>query len=126
MGRPWRISGYPSRRAYDAAGNTTTSASRSVIVKDVTTPAVSITSPASGAKVSVGSTVTIAATATDATGVTKVELSVNSVLTCTDTTAPYSCAWKVPTGTNKTYSLAAKAFDAANNTRTATVSVTSK
>ena len=113
-------------RAYDVAGNVTTSASRSVTVKDVTAPAVSITSPATAAKETVGSTVSIAATATDATGVTKVEFSVNNVLTCTDTSTPYSCAWKVPTGTNKSYTLVAKAYDAANNTRTATVTVTSK
>jgi subtilisin family serine protease len=112
-------------RAFDVAGNATTSASRSVTVKDVTAPAVSLTSPANASRVAVGSTVTIAATATDATGVTKVEFSVNNVLTCTDTTAAYTCAWKVPSGANKSYTLVAKAYDAAGNTRTATVSVTS-
>jgi len=113
-------------RATDAAGNVTTSASRSVTVKDITAPVVSITSPANAAQETVGSTVSIAATATDATGVTKVEFSVNNVLTCTDTSTPYSCAWKVPTGTNKSYTLVAKAYDAANNSQTATVTVTSK
>ncbi len=113
-------------RAFDIAGNAKTSSSRSVTVKDITAPTVSLTSPANGARVNVGATITMAATATDATGVTKVEFRVNNVLTCTDQTAPYTCAWKVPSGTNKTYTLVAKAYDAASNTRTATVSVTSR
>jgi hypothetical protein len=113
-------------KAYDAAGNVTTSASRSVTVKDVTAPAVAFTSPANGAQVTVGSTITMAATSTDATGVSKVEFSVGATLTCTERQLPYTCNWKVPTGTNKSYTLTAKAYDAANNTRTATVTVTSK
>lgn len=113
-------------KAYDAAGNVTTSTARSVTVKDVTAPAVTFTSPANGAQVTVGSTITMAATATDETGVSKVELSVGTTLTCTERQLPYTCSWKVPTGTGKSYTLTAKAYDAANNTRTATVTVTSK
>ena len=113
-------------KAYDAAGNVTTSASRSVTVKDVTAPAVTFTSPANGAQVTVGSTITMAATSTDATGVSKVEFSVGATLTCTERLLPYTCNWKVPAGANKSYTLTAKAYDAANNTRTATVTVTSK
>jgi subtilisin family serine protease len=113
-------------KAYDAAGNVTTSASRSVTVKDITAPTVTFTSPANGAHVTVGSTITMAATATDATGVSKVEFSVGSTLTCTERLVPYTCNWKVPAGANKSYTLTAKAYDAANNTRTATVTVTSK
>jgi hypothetical protein len=114
-------------RASDTAGNAATSAARTVTVKDVTAPTVAITSPADGAQLAVGTSVTIAATASDATGVSKVEFYVNNVLTCTDTTAPYSCAWRVPSGTGKSYSLLAKAYDAANNVRSsATVKVRSK
>jgi hypothetical protein len=113
--------------AYDVAGNATTSASRSVTVKDVTAPAVSITSPANGAQVTVGTTITMAATATDATGVSKVEFYVAGALLCTERILPYTCNWKVPSGTKKSYALVAKAYDAANNTRSsATVTVTSK
>jgi len=113
--------------AYDAAGNSTTSSSRSVTVKDVTAPTVAISAPTNGANVSVGSTVNIAANVSDATGVTKVLFYVNNALTCTDTASPFSCAWKVPTATGKSYALSAKAYDAAGNNRaSATVTVTSR
>lgn len=113
--------------AYDAAGNSTATSSRSVTVKDVTAPAVTITSPAGGAQVAVGSTITIAATATDATGVSKVEFTVAGTLACTEHLTPYTCSWKVPAGVNKSYALVAKAYDAANNSRSsAPVTVTSK
>ena len=113
--------------AFDTAGNATTSASVTVTVRDVTAPTVTITSPANAARVTVGSTVTIAASASDATGVSRVEFSVANVLTCTDTTAPYTCAWRVPAGTGRSYALVAKAFDAANNSRSSTtVTVTSQ
>jgi hypothetical protein len=111
----------------DRAGNATTSASRSITVKDVTAPAVTISSPANHGQVTAGSTTSITAAATDLTGVSKVQFLVNGASTCTVTAAPYVCSWKVPSGTGKTYSLVAKAFDAANNAGTSpTVSVTSK
>jgi hypothetical protein len=49
-------------------------------------------------------------------GVTRVEFYVNSALTCTDTTMPFTCAWSVPNTANKTYKLQSKAYDAAANT----------
>ena len=89
-------------------------------------PTVAITSPANGAIVARKSTVTIAATANDNVGVTRVEFLVNGALQCTDTGAPYSCGWRVPNPMNKTYQLQARAFDAAGNSATATVSVTAR
>jgi hypothetical protein len=72
------------------------------------------------------SAVTIAATASDNVGVTRVEFFVNGALQCTDTSAPYSCGWRVPSAPNKTYQIQARAFDAAGNTATAGVSVRSQ
>ena len=89
-------------------------------------PAVAITSPANSAIVARKSTVTIAATASDNVGVQRVEFLVNGVLQCTDTAAPYSCSWRVPNPMNKTYQLQARAFDAAGNSASATVSVTAR
>jgi glucose/arabinose dehydrogenase len=89
-------------------------------------PSVAITSPANGSTVVRKSTVTIAATASDNVGVTRVEFLVNGALQCTDTAAPYSCNWRVPNPMGKTYQLQARAFDAANNSATATVQVTSR
>jgi hypothetical protein len=55
-------------------------------------------------------------TATVGAAVAKIDFYVNSILTCTDTTADasgvYSCPWKVPNAAGRTYSLTAKATDA--------------
>ncbi len=113
-------------RAYDLAGNSTTSTARAVTVLDVTSPTVAIASPTNGSSVRSRSVVTIAVTAADLNGVTKVEFSVSGLKVCTDTTSPYTCAWTVPSGSGKTYVLVAKAFDASANVGTSTtVTVTS-
>lgn len=95
-------------------------------VADTTPPTVAITSPANGATVPRKSNVTITATANDNVGVTRVEFLVNGNLQCTDTTAPYSCVWRVPASMNRTHQLQARAFDAANNSATATISVVAR
>jgi phosphatidylinositol-3-phosphatase len=85
---------------------------------DTTPPTVSITSPLNGAVVPRRTTVTIAASASDNVGVTKVNFYVNNTLKCTDTTAPSSCVWFVPSKRHANYALVAKAYDAANNVGT--------
>ena len=90
---------------------------------DATPPTVSITNPANNAVVPRKSNVTITATANDNVGVTRVEFLVNGALQCTDTAAPYSCAWRTPAAPNKTFQLQARAFDQAGNSASATVSV---
>ena len=93
---------------------------------DTIAPTVSITSPANGATVARKATITITATASDNVGVTRVEFLVGNTLQCTDTTAPYSCNWKVPNTPNQTYQLSARAFDAAANVSTASIQVTAR
>ena len=93
---------------------------------DNTPPTVSITNPANGATVARKATITITATASDNVGVTRVDFTVNGALQCSDTTAPYSCNWKVPGAMNKTYQLQARAFDQAGNSGTAAVQVTAR
>ena len=93
---------------------------------DTTAPTVAITNPANGAIVARKSTVTITATASDNVGVTRVDFLVNGALQCSDTTAPYSCAWRVPNGKNQTHQIQARAFDAANNSAAASVQVTGR
>ncbi len=93
---------------------------------DVTPPSVSITNPTNGSTVARKSTITIAASASDASGIARVEFYVNSVLKCTDTTASYTCLWTVPGGKPLTFTLQAKAFDKANNNASKSISVTSK
>ena len=92
-------------------------------VSDTTAPTVSITSPANGATVS--GTVSITASASDNVGVSKVEFYVNNTLKSTDTISPYSYGWDTTTLTNGTYTLAAKAYDAAGNVgQSSSISVT--
>src|SRR6185503_18636590 len=63
---------------------------------DTTPPSVSITSPLNGATVKHGGTITIAASASDNVGITKVVFSYNNTVLTTDTTAPYTAPWSVP------------------------------
>ena len=88
-------------------------------------PTVAITNPANNAVVARKSNVTITATASDNVGVARVEFLVNGGLQCTDTTAPYSCVWRVPNPMNRTHTIQARAFDAAGNNATATIQVRS-
>jgi len=80
---------------------------------DSSAPAVSITAPTSGATVS--GTPTVAVTATDNLGVSKVELYVNGTLKATDSAAPYSFGWATTSLTNGNHTLSVKAYDAVGN-----------
>ena len=61
----------------------------------------------------VSGTVSVAANASDATGISKVEFYNGTTLLATILTAPYNFNWlSVPTGT---YTLTAKAYDSAGN-----------
>ena len=109
-------------RAYDVAGNMTSSGVVTVNVPapaDTTDPVTSITSPANGTP-QVG-TILISANATDNVGVTKVEFYVDGQLKGTDATSPYSISLDT-TGssglTNGNHTLTTKAFDAAGRTGT--------
>jgi len=93
---------------------------------DTTPPTVSIDNPSDGSIVGRKASVTIQASASDASGVARVEFSVNGALQCTDTSAPYSCNWKVPSPPNKRYQLQAQAFDQAGNSAAASIEVTSR
>jgi hypothetical protein len=89
-------------------------------------PTVHITHPPNGSTVPVWTVVPITATATDNVGVTRVDFYVNSNLRCSDTTAPFQCNWRVPRKANVAYTLNARAYDAAGNTASSTVTVTSQ
>lgn len=113
-------------KAYDAGGNTSSLTPRYVniggsaktppAVEDTTPPTVSITSPTGTDRLIHGSTVSIAATASDASGIDRVEFYVDKVLKCTDTTANYSCSWVVPSSFSNT--IEAKAYDTFGNSKT--------
>jgi hypothetical protein len=86
---------------------------------DSTPPSVAFTSPTAGALHN--GTVTITATASDNVGVARVEFFHGSTLVFTDAAAPYTVMWGAPNGP---VTLTARAYDAAGNVGTASVSFT--
>ncbi len=112
--------------AFDDTGNIATSSAVTVTVLDVTPPQVSLTSPLNGSTVNKNSTVAITANASDLSGISRVEFYVNGRLLCSNAAAAYSCNWQVPAKPKVSYTLQAKAYDAAGNTSVATSTVTSK
>jgi hypothetical protein len=114
-----------SAKAYDVNG--TAWISNSVVVtvaNDASPPAVSLTSPSSGA--TVGGKVMISANASDNVGVSRVEFYVNGLLMCTSTSAPYSFDWDSTSAVNgSACTLSARAYDTAGNVgQSAQVTVT--
>jgi hypothetical protein len=113
----------------DRAGNAERPRVQTVRI-DKTAPTVAITSPASGASIRRGTTVSIAATATDAeggSGVANVTFYRDGTKLLTDTTAPYTASWSPPKAQIGSHTLTAVALDAAGNKATSpgvTVSVT--
>jgi hypothetical protein len=66
----------------------------------------------------------MAASASDNAGVAQVSFYVDGVLRCTDTAAPYTCAWNARKAAAGSHIIQAKAWDAAGNMGTASVTVT--
>lgn len=111
-------------RAYDAAGNNGDSGAVTVsVVKDAAAPVVSLTSPAGSA--TLGGIVTIAASASDNVGVSRVEFYANGTLLSASNVAPYRFSWNTATISNGTYTLSARAYDSVGNVgQSGTVTVT--
>ncbi|NTU43423.1 MAG: S8 family serine peptidase [Nitrospirales bacterium] len=80
---------------------------------DLTSPFVSVVSPAPGSAVSGLTSVNVSAG--DDVGVSKVELFVDGILYAMDTTGPYSFSWDTTGIANGTHELIAYAYDAAGN-----------
>lgn len=93
--------------------------------QDSIPPTASLIAPAAGTTVS--GTVTMSSNASDNIGVTKVEFLVDNTVKGVDTTAPHSISWDTtnagahPCNGAHTHSLTVKAYDAANNIGTSTV-----
>jgi subtilisin family serine protease len=89
---------------------------------DTTAPVASITSPGNGSTVSGG--VSVSVSATDNTGVTRVDLYVDGSFYASDATAPYGFFMDTTAVGNGSHNLAAVAFDAVGNTgNSATINV---
>jgi len=89
---------------------------------DTTAPTVKLTSPAANASIS-GSTVNIAATATDNVGVSRVEFFVDGVSVGIDTSSPYSTTWDSSKVANGDHQLSVRGYDTAGNTSTDSIVV---
>lgn len=92
-----------------------------VVAADTTAPTVAISAPTSGT--SVLGAVAVNASASDNVGVARVELYVNNKLVATDTVAPYAFSWDSSALAGTTAALTAKAYDAAGNVGSTSVSV---
>lgn len=91
---------------------------------DTVAPTVEVTSPLDGATVVRGRPVTIQVSAGDDVGVTKVVVSVNGSVVCTLPAPGWTCTWTAPKAPGKRIELTATAFDAAGNTATDRVTIT--
>jgi hypothetical protein len=103
--------------ATDSSGNVATSAPITVTVyNDTLAPTVAIISPANGA--SLAGVVSLQVNATDDVGVTGVDFFANGYLLGSSTTPPFSLSWDTDQEANGSYTLSAKARDAAGHTTT--------
>jgi hypothetical protein len=81
--------------------------------QDLTPPTISLSAPSAGA--TLGGVQTISATASDSSGVAKVDFYANGSPLGTATGAPYSYSWNTTAVPNGSYSLTADAYDTAGN-----------
>ncbi len=104
-------------KAYDASGNTGESNSVSVIYNEVVgdgiLPIVCITKPRNGAKVS--NNLKISASASDESGISKVEFYIDGNLIGIDYSNPYYCYWNTKSVSNGWHTITVRAYDKFGN-----------
>ncbi len=103
-------------------GGSTTRTVSLIITSPDNPPTINITNPTNNQTIS--GTVTVQATASDDTGVSKVEIYIDSVLNATLTNSPYTYQWNTTTVGNGSHTLKATAYDTINQTTSHQVSVT--
>lgn len=84
------------------------------VLVDTQAPMVNLTNPANGSLVS--GPITITATATDAAGISKVQLFLDGQLVTTKTTSPYTYSWNTNNSTDGSHVIKAIATDKAGRT----------
>lgn len=89
---------------------------------DTISPSVTLNAPPPGATVS--GTVNVTGSASDNVGVTSVELYVDNVIAGSSTNPSFSISWNSATVANGSHTLTAKAYDAAGNVGSASITVT--
>ena len=91
---------------------------------DTTAPAVQILSPADGASLPRGVKVALTAAVSDDVGVTRLVFEINGSVKCSLTQPAWTCQWTPPKGKTGTFTIVARAFDAAGNSSSTQISVT--
>lgn len=104
--------------------NSTSSTTPPPSSSDTTAPTVHITAPLSASTVS--GTVNVEASATDDTGVAKVEFKIDNGQPTADTSAPYTFSWNSTSVGDGAHTITATAFDAAGNSTPTSIQVTVK
>jgi len=107
--------------ATDQAGNSA-SVTITVTVRDTVAPRVSFISPITNEKIKANETVSI--NASDNVAVTRVEFYADNQLVSSWTRGPYSIKWSTNKVNRGVHTLMCKAYDAAGNTATSSISVT--
>jgi len=102
-----------SAKAYDAAGNVGDSTVTVNVVNDVTSPTIFYTTPVQGSSVS--GTINVSCNASDDVVVSRVEFFVNGAMRAVVNYAPYYFSWDTNAEADGSYTLSAKAYDAAGN-----------
>lgn len=87
---------------------------------DTSSPSVSISAPTTGTSATIGSNITITASAYDDVGVTSVDFYRGSTLIGSDASPSYSVSWNTTGLAAGTYTLTARAFDAVGNSTVST------
>ena len=90
---------------------------------DTTAPVVEFVSPIDGTSVPRGTKVSLTAAPSDDTGVSRVVFEINGSVRCTLTQPQWTCQWTPPKGKTGTFTIVATAFDAAGNSASAQISV---
>ena len=105
----------------NAGGNIVTATLAGGVLIDTQVPALSITNPAAGSILS--APITIEASATDASGIARVEFYLNGQLQRTDTATPYNFSWNTDTSVDGDYVIRVVAYDLAGRSSEAIRSV---
>ena len=114
-------------RAYDAAGNVGSSTTVSVTSsnsRDTTAPAVAITSPVNGKSITGLKSVSIKISASDNAGVVRSELYIDGILKTSSASGSLSYNWNLRNVVSGQHVIMAKAYDAAGNIASSTITVT--
>ena len=104
-------------------GHGTSADATVVVLTDSTPPTVSMTSPLEGSSIPANGQVKISVSASDPSGITKVEIRIDGALKATLTSMPYTTIWNGKKAAKGPHTLQATAYDGAGTNASASVTV---